>query len=146
MRCGAGVVLAFVVAAGLAATAAARTPMTITLSSSPGELVRQAHAPAGDLGDVLSSSLVLAATNGAHTKMGAMTYSFTMLGRATARVETTTTLRDGTIRATAMKLAIDEPTLTVTITGGTGRYAGARGTLTFGPMTTQRNVYRLTLP
>ena len=120
--------------------------MTITLISSPGTLVRQAHAPAGDIGDVLSSSLGLVAVKAPNTKMGSMRYSFTMLSRATARVDTTTTLRDGTIRATGLKIAIAKPALTVTITGGTGRYAGARGTLTFGPMTTQRNVYRLTLP
>ena len=120
--------------------------MTITLVSSPGTLARQAHSPTGDVGDVLSSSLRLTAAKAPDTKMGSMRYSFTILTRATGRVDTTTTLRDGTIRATGLKIAIAQPALTVAITGGTGRYAGARGTLTFGPMTTQRNVYRLSLP
>ena len=138
--------MACLIAAGLATAAAARTPMTITLISSPGPLARQVHPPAGDVGDVLSSSLRLTAAKAPNATMGSMRYSFTMLTPATAAVDTITTLRDGTIRATGVKVAIAKPALTVTITGGTGRYAGARGTLTFGPMTTQRNVYRLTLP
>ena len=145
VRRGVGVVLACVIASGLTAGASARTPLTLTLMTTPGTLVRHARPPNGDVGDVLTSTLLLTAAETPHTKMGSMHYSFTMLSRGIARIETTTTLSDGTIRATGAKISIARAALTVTVTGGTGRYAGARGTLTFGPMTTQKNVYRLSL-
>jgi hypothetical protein len=146
VRWWAGVAAAWLIAGGLATGASARTPLTIALLSTPGSLVRHAHPPGGDVADVLTSSLSLRADTAPHEKVGSMGYSLTMLTRTTARIDTTTTLPGGTIRASGAKISLAQPALTVTVTGGTGRFAGARGTLTFGPMTTQANVYRLTLP
>jgi hypothetical protein len=141
-----GALAAALLAAGLATGASAGTSLTITLTSEPGEIVRHAHPPSGDPGDVLFSTLLLSSNVSPRAQVGSMRYSFRILSDAHATVNTVTTLADGTIRASATNVSIAQATIVVAITGGTGRYAGAVGTLTFGPMSTQTNVYKLALP
>jgi hypothetical protein len=143
-------------AVGLACAqgAAARTSITITVASTAGAVVRVSHPPAGELGDVLTSSLALVDSRTA-AKVGTMDYTLTIVKACSsvvtscqrrARVVAITTFRDGTIRAVGPWVSISRPTIVVRIRNGTGRYAGARGTLTFGPSSTRTNVYALSLP
>ncbi|HZO96666.1 MAG TPA: hypothetical protein VFB42_04775 [Gaiellaceae bacterium] len=141
-------------AAALVAAPPAGKDITITVRSVAGKVVRHPHPPAGEVGDEFVSTLVLLDPR-TRARVGTMAYSFTILTRcrgltarcsATARLESTTTFRDGTIRAAGKRVSIAQPTVVVRVRGGTGRYEHARGTLTFGPTTTQTNVYRLSLP
>jgi hypothetical protein len=141
-------------AAVVPAASGARTAVTITVSSVSSPFVRHAHPPAGDVGDELSSTLVLLDPR-THAKVGTMAYAFTIFKVCagfsascdpTVKLTSTTTFRDGTIRANGGRVSIAHPTIVVKVRGGTGRYEGATGTLSFGPASTRTNVYRLTLP
>jgi hypothetical protein len=148
----AGLVVA-VLALGRPVAAPAGIPVTITLKTAPGKVVRHAHPPAGDKGDELTSTLTLLdARTGA--KVGTMTYTFTILRacrpfttpcRARALVNTTTVLRDGAIMAGGRHVPTARITIALPVSGGTGRYAYAKGTLTFGLASTHTNVYKLWL-
>ena len=149
----AGVLAAVVIACAPAASA--RTTLTISVESAAGAVVRVAHPPEGDRGDVLTSTLTLLDPR-TGAKVGAMDYTITIVKACSvaaatscqtrARVVTTTAFRDGTIRAAGPWVSISRPVIVVPVRTGTGRYAGAKGTLTFGPSSTQTNVYALTLP
>jgi hypothetical protein len=148
-------------AAAVTSVAAAGTPVTIVVTTKQGPTVQHAHPPATEVGDTFDSSLVL--LNPKHVrqfglrgkaKVGTMSFSYTIRSqcrafeptcRSRADIETTSTLPDGTIDAAGKDVTIAKPTISVTVTGGTGRYAGAHGTLTMGPASTGTNVYRLEL-
>jgi hypothetical protein len=148
----AGVLAAVTLACAPAGSA--RSSITITVQSAAGAVVRVAHPPAGERGDVLFSSLALLDSR-TGAKVGTMDYTLTIVKacrsvitscQTRARVVAVTTFRDGTIRAVGPWVSISRPTIVVHIRNGTGRYAGARGTLTFGPSSTRTNVYALSLP
>jgi predicted metal-binding membrane protein len=137
-----------------------RTPTLIKVMTAQGPNKRHPHPPPGDAGDTFDSSLILFNLGPQFGKpakkmVGSMRFSYTLRKvcsgftskcSATADFETTTTLPGGTIVAGGRGISIAKPTITVPVTGGTGRYAGARGTVTMGPLSTETNVYRLTLP
>ena len=156
------VVLALAAAGAFAAAATAGTPVTIVVATKQGPTVQHAYPPATEVGDRFDSSLVL--VNPKHVrqfglagkaKVGTMSFSYTIRSqcrafepacRSRADIQTTSTLPGGTIDAAAKDVTIATPRIVVPVTGGTGRYAGAHGTLTMGPASTQTNVYRLELP
>jgi hypothetical protein len=142
-----------IVALGVPGAAAAGTPLTITVKTVPGKVVRHAYPPAGDKGDELTSTVTLLDPR-TGAKVGTMTYTFTILQackpfttpcRARALVNTTTVLRDGAIMAGGRHVPTARITIAVPVSGGTGRYADAKGSLTFGLTSTHTNVYKLWL-
>jgi hypothetical protein len=145
--------VAALLALGAPVAAPAGTPVTITLKTAPGKILRHDYPPAGDKGDELTSTLdLLDPRTGA--KVGTMTYTFTILQacrpftspcRARALVNTTTVLRDGAIMAEGRHVPTARITIALPVSGGTGRYAYAKGTLTFGLVSTHTNVYKLWL-
>jgi len=124
--------------------AAARHVFTFSAHSLQGKIVRRAEPPAGDVGDVLSSTMQLVNPR-TKRKLGSMSYTVTMLSGTRARFVTHTSLGDGTIAAAAV-VRLSSMTIVLPVTGGTGTFAGARGTLAFGPVSTRTNVYTLSLP
>ena len=82
------------------------------------------------------------------TVVGSDVYSMTIT-RAPYRVSVSVKVKlpDGTIQAKG-RGDLQAPTLTIPVVGGTGAYAGARGTSTASGLTGNRslNVYRVRLP
>jgi hypothetical protein len=130
-----------------------------TLRITQGVTQRHPHAPAGDAGDVFSVVLSLFNTTPqfgkpADAPVGNMTFSYTLQGscsatggscKGTANIQTVTKLPGGTILAGGNKVPIRTPFL-VTVSKGTGRFAGAHGTVEIAPGGAPKNIYRLTLP
>lgn len=140
------------------ATAAAAEP----LGTNPGALVviQVKSVPAGasasdkppkgvSKGDLLRSRsrlLNVARQFGkpAGARVGSDEARIVVTGARTARVEGVATLPGGTIRfAGAIRL---DSNLPIPVTGGTGRYVHARGTLFVGEGDTPLNTYHLRLP
>jgi hypothetical protein len=138
----------------------ARTALVITAKTTQGPTVTHPHAPPGGVGDTFASSLKLVTVTAQLGKpegatLGTMRFSYTIrkqctsFGKtcvATADFETVTTLPGGTVIANGEALSIAHPSITIPVVGGTGRYAGARGTVTISPSSTKTSTYRLRLP
>ena len=149
-------------AAVVAACASGKSVLTITVSSVQGLPKTHAHPPAGPVGDTTDSTLTL--SNGsvaqlgkaAFAKVGTMALEYTIRHEcsgfnpgkctATADFKTLSTLPGGTITADGKKISISKPTIVIPVTSGTGRFAGATGTVSISPAQKRQNVYRLTLP
>jgi hypothetical protein len=144
---------------GLAAVRKAETATTITVMTSQGPTKRHPHAPPGDVGDTFDSSLTLFNVGPqfgkpVKAKVGSMRFTYTLTKvcrgfssscKATADFATSTELPGGTIAAGGKGISIAGRTISIPVTGGSGRFAHASGTLTMGPSSTKRNVYKLTL-
>ena len=134
--------------------------LLIAVKTTQGPTVTQPHAPPGGVGDTFNSSLklvILTAQLGkaAGSTLGTMHFQYTIrkqctsFGKtcvATADFETVTMLPGGTVIANGKALSIAHPSITIPVVGGTGRYAGARGTVTISPSSTKTSTYKLTLP
>ena len=80
-------------------------------------------------------------------KVGSDRGVMTFTSANTARFDGSARLPGGTIRLKGDVIPLSENSLAIPVTGGTGRYAGARGVLVVGPGTKQAlNVYQLKLP
>src|SRR6185437_13339946 len=91
----------------------------------------------------------------AHAKVGMMQFTYTIRRQCTsfeqtcvasADFETLTTLPGGTVTAAGKRISIARPTIVIPVVGGTGRYAGAHGTVTISPMSTKLSTFHLVLP
>ena len=161
MRLLTAAVCAVLAAALFAAGAVAERTLAFTLEETQGPTAAHPHPPAGEVGDTFVSSLAL--TNAAAPQLGkrpwasvgTMQFTYTIrhecasLGTRcvpTADFDTVTTLPGGTVVADGHALSIARPTITIPVVDGTGRYAGARGTVTISPTSTKVSRYKLTLP
>jgi hypothetical protein len=157
-------VLAAAAACALAAAASAATPLAFTLRTTQGptSVATAAHAASSSLaGEAYVSTLTL--LNGATPQLGkrawaqvgTMRFSYVMRKHCTsygtvcdktADFSTVSVLPGGTVLASGEAISIAHPTITIPVVGGTGRYAGASGTVTISPSSTKINVYKLQLP
>jgi hypothetical protein len=150
-----------ILAAMLAATARPATSLTFTVKTKQGPTVAHQHPPAGGVGDSYDSSLVLMNSGiaqlgkGARATVGKMQFTYTIrkqctsFGKtcvATADFDTVTTLPGGTVTAGGKSISIAKPTIVIPVTGGTGRYKGATGTVSISPTSTKLGTFALTLP
>ena len=133
--------------------------VVVTLRITQGVTLRHPHPPAGDAGDLFSVVLSLYNTTAefgkaADAPVGNMTFSYTLQGscssaggscKGTANIQTVTKLPGGTITANGDKVPIRVPFI-VTVRSGTGRFAGAHGTIEIAPAGSAKNIYKLTLP
>jgi len=156
------------VLAGLVAVAAAALPSAGQTSSSldftvritQGATFRHPHPPAGDAGDVFSTTLTLFATEpefgkGTDAKLGTMTFSWTFKGqcsataagcKGTSNIDTVTTLPGGTITANGTNVPLSHTPFVVPIQKGTGRFTGASGSIAIAPDGHALTVYKIKLP
>jgi hypothetical protein len=160
MRLPLAVTVAAAVAAALAPVGLAGNALVITAKTTQGPTVTHPHAPPGGVGDTFDSSLKLVTLTSqlgkaAGSTLGTMRFeytirkqctSFTKTCVATADFETVTTLPGGTVTANGKALSIARPWITIPVVSGTGRYAGAHGTVTISPSSTKTSTYKLTLP
>jgi len=161
--------LTFVLAVAAAAVAAGQgarsshhaNKLSVTLRFNQGVTARHPHPPAGDSGDVFTVDLTLFTIGddfdiGPNKHVGDMTYSWvpddsfscsvgTSGCKGTVDITTMTKLPGGTISA-GVKNSPGKPPFVVSVSGGTGRYKGAKGTIVIAPGGVARNVYRITLP
>ncbi len=155
--------LALLVALGavLAPAGLAGGSLTFTVSTRQGPTTAHPHPPSGGTGDSYVSSLELlnrkAAQLGkpAHSAIGTMEFTYTLRKQcpasqpscvATADFDTVSMLPGGTVLASGKSISISETTITIPVTGGTGRYAGATGTVTISPSSQKISTYDLELP
>jgi hypothetical protein len=153
--------LAVVGGALLAPTGLAGRRVTFAVSTRQGPTVAHPHAPAGGAGDWYGSSLELLnrrlAQLGkpAHARVGTMEFRYTIRKQcaasdrtciATADIDTVSVLPGGTVLASGKSIPISATTITIPVTGGTGRYAGAAGTVTISPSSRKLSTYALELP
>jgi hypothetical protein len=154
-------VLAGLLAAALASNASASRSLVFTVKSKQGPTVAHARPPAGGVGDWYDSSLSLANAGipqlgrPAHAAVGTMQFTYTIRKqctsfsprcRATADFTTVTTLPGGTVKAAGRSISIANPEIVIPVTGGTGRYKGAHGTVSISPTSEKLSTYRLRLP
>ena len=155
------VVLAALATAPIAPGAGTVRAVVFTVKTMPGPTIEHAHPPTGMVGDTFVSSLEL--ENGrtpqlgrpARAAVGTMQFTYTIRRQctsfgttcvATADFDSVSTLPGGTVDADGNALSIADPTITIPVTGGTGRYAGATGTVSISPTSTTHSTYRLELP
>jgi hypothetical protein len=145
------VALVAIVALTVPASTSAAGPATIALISITTSSTATDRAPKGpSRGDryVTTSRLVNARRQfGARkgTVVGSDRGTITLTGPRSARVNVVATLPGGTIRVRGPLDEQTNATLVVPVVGGTGAFAGARGTLTInGTEKRAWNVYRLT--
>ena len=94
---------------------------------------------------LLNAAAQFARKKGAGVGVDRGTLLFT--GPHTATFRGVATLPDGTLILQGVVTGLKNGGLIIPVTGGTGRYAKARGTLTVGPGKTRAlNTYRLVLP
>lgn len=79
--------------------------------------------------------------------VGSDSGTMTFTGAHTATFAGSAVLPDGTLKLNGVVKPISANVLSIPVTGGTGKYAGAHGYLLIGPGSKQaENVYALTLP
>jgi hypothetical protein len=137
------------------------TRLDYTFKTRQGPTTSHPHPPPGGRGDTYDSSLVLKNAGiaqfgkGQHAPVGAMRFTYTIRQQctsfavkcvATADFETVTTLPGGTVVAGGKSISIASRNIRIPVIGGTGRYKGAKGTVTISPTSTQISTYRLTVP
>ena len=81
----------------------------------------------------------------AHALVGTDRATITFVTKTLVRITGVARFPAGTVTF-AGSSSVSRPTMTVTVTGGTGRYAHVRGTATAGGTATNVNTYHLTLP
>lgn len=146
----------------LAAAAQARPAshvLALRLSIIQHGTVRTAHPPAGDAGDLFTTTLLLNNTTAALGKaagasVGAMIFAYVLHGTcstescngATADITATSRLPGGTVIASATGVKLGHPPIVIPITKGTGAFKGAKGQVTVGAAASPINTYRIVLP
>jgi Dirigent-like protein len=140
---------------------AARSRLVFTVKTTQGPTTAHPHPPAGGVGDTYVSSLKLKNAGlsqlgkKARASVGTMQFTYTIRKQctsftrtcvATADFDAVTTLPGGTVVADGKRISISGQTITIPVVGGTGRYKGARGTVTISPTVTKLSTYTLTLP
>ncbi len=148
-------------AAVLASNASASRSLVFTVKTKQGPTVAHPHPPAGGVGDSYDSSLSLANAGvsqlgrPARATVGTMRFTYTIRKQctsfssrchATADFTTVTTLPGGTVKAAGKSISIANPEIVIPVTGGTGRYKGAHGTVSISPTSEKLSTYRLRLP
>ncbi len=160
MRRLSALVCAVVASVSFAAGAVAGSTLRFTVKTVQGPTAAHPHPPAGGVGDTYVSSLKLVNAGiaqlgkGARAKVGTMQFTYTIRKQctsftrtcvATADFNTVTTLPGGKVVANGKAISIANPTITIPVVGGTGHFAGARGTVTISPTSTKLSTYKLTL-
>jgi hypothetical protein len=140
---------------------AASTTVSYTFKTRQGPTVHRPHPPSGAVGDSYRQTLVLRNAGiaqlgaGGHAEVGSMELRYTIRKQctsfakrcvATADFETVTKLPGGDVLAAGRSISIATPNIRIPVTGGTGRFARARGWVTISPRSTRISTYRLTLP
>jgi hypothetical protein len=140
---------------------AASARLSYTFKTRQGVIAHHAHPPGGGAGDTYESSLALRNAGiaqlglGSHANAGSMKLGYTIRRQcraftkscvATADFHTVTTLPGGTVLADGKAISIATPEIRIPVTGGTGRFRGARGLVTISPASTRISTYRLTVP
>jgi hypothetical protein len=148
-------------AAVVASDASASRSLVFTVKTKQGPTVAHPHPPPGGLGDSYNSSLALVNAGipqlgrPARAVVGTMQFtytirkqctSFTPRCHATADFTTVTMLPGGTVKAAGKSISIANPEIVIPVTGGTGRYRGAHGTVSISPTSEKLSIYRLLLP
>lgn len=158
-----GALLCTVFAAFIGATVAgAATPLHFTLRTMQGPTsVASAGRASSAVAETYLSTLTLLNAGAAQlgkpawAQVGTMRFSYvprkhcTAYGTVcdkTADFSSVSVLPGGTVLASGVGLSIANPTITIPVVGGTGRYAGASGTVTISPSSTKVSIYRLELP
>jgi Dirigent-like protein len=160
MRWFAALASAAVAAACVAAVGAAGSTLRFTVKTVQGPTTAHPHPPKGGVGDTYVSSLRLVNSGiaqlgkGKRATVGTMQFTYTIrkqctsFGKtcvATADFNTVTKLPGGKVIANGKGVSISKPNITIPVVGGTGRYAGARGTVTISPSSTKLSTYKLKL-
>jgi hypothetical protein len=140
-------------------TSGAVGTLTFTVGTLEGLTTVHPHPPAGSVGDAYVSTLELVNNGsaqlgkGARAKVGTMQFTYTIRRQcvvagcvSTADFDTVTTLPGGKVIANGKSIPISSATITIPVTGGTGRYVGAKGSVTISPSRTKRSTYTLDLP
>jgi hypothetical protein len=140
---------------------AASARLSYTFKTRQGAIAHHAHPPGGGVGDTYESSLALRNAGiaqlglGGHANVGSMKLGYTIRRQcrtftkscvATADFQTVTTLPGGTVLADGKAISIATPNIRIPVTGGTGRFRGARGSVMISPSSTRISTYRLTVP
>jgi hypothetical protein len=158
-------VLVFACALVLAQGAGAANGVVYQLRTTQGptSVTAASHTPAvsgSEVGETFASTLTL--RNGpspqlgraAWATVGTMRFSYRIhrqcsalgpLCAATADFQTVTSFPGGSLLASGQQISIASPTITIPVLGGTGIYAGARGTVTISPSELKIATYRLEL-
>jgi hypothetical protein len=140
----------------------AGSSLDFTVKTVQGPTTAHPHPPVGGVGDTYVSSLTLKNSAiaqlgmAARAKVGTMQFTYTIrkqcLGalnrtcKATADFNTVTSLPGGTVTADGKAISIASPTITIPVVGGTGRYKGAKGTVSISPASSKLSTYKLSLP
>jgi len=139
----------------------AATKVTYTFKTRQGTPSHHVHPPSGAIGDTYDSTLVLRNAGiaqlgaGRHARAGSMKLTYTIRRQctafskrcvATADFATITTLPGGKVLAGGRSISIATPSIRIPVTGGTGRFAHVRGSVTISPSSTRISTYELTLP
>jgi hypothetical protein len=147
-------------AAGQGSTAAKVKHTTFKVRLIQEQTIRHPHPPAGDLGDVFSTTLRLFAIGDVlgypdNTPMGTMAFSWTDNGvicgdaapgcKGKTSIKTLTRLPGGTITANALNVSLSHG-LIVPIQSGTGIFKGVSGSISIAPSGVAEDIFTLVLP
>jgi hypothetical protein len=142
------------------AKTAAASKLDFTVKISQGPTMRHPHPPAGDAGDVFSTTLTMFAVapqfgKSANARLGTMTFSYTLHGSCssaaagcsgTTNITTLTRLPGGTRVADGNNVPFSKKGFVLPIQAGTGRFAGAKGLIAVAPAGQARSTYTINLP
>jgi hypothetical protein len=148
-----------------AATAGSARPahhsvLKFTVRISQGPTFRHPHPPAGDAGDVFSTTLTEFATStifgtGGGKKVGEMSFSYVLHGTCSSTaagcsgnsdITTVTTLPGGTLSAARKAVPFSKAGFVLPIQSGTGKFKGATGVIAVAPNGQALTTYSITLP
>lgn len=149
-----------VLATALPAAAQSADRLVFTVRITQAATVRHPHPPAGDAGDVFSTTLTLFVIDpvlgkAKNAKLGTMSFSYTFRGacsstgagcKGTSNMQTVTTLPGGTITANRADVPLGRLPFVVPIVKGTGRFAGATGNIAIAPGGNALTIYTINLP
>jgi hypothetical protein len=152
--------LAVATAAGAQAARRASETLHFTVRITQGPTWRYPHPPAGDAGDVFSTTLTIFADGSelgkpANSKLGTMTFSYTMDGSCSStgagcngstNIETKTSFPGGTLTADGLKVPLSHVPYVVPIQTGTGRFTGATGSIAIAPNGQAETIFTIKLP
>jgi len=154
--------LASAAAAVLAAAGqpAHRAVMKFTVRISQGPTVRRPMPPAGDAGDIFSTTLTEFATStifgtAGGNKVGTMSFSYVLHGSCSSTaagcsgnsdITTVTTFPGGTISAAKKAVPFSKAGFVIPIQSGTGKFKGATGVIAVAPNGQALTSYSITLP
>jgi hypothetical protein len=139
-------------------TAATKLHFTVRIDQGP--TYRHPHPPAGDAGDVFSTTLTMFANEpefgkSTNAKLGTMTFSYTLHGSCssaaagcsgTTSIQTLTTFPGGTLVADRNNVPFTNAGFVLPIQSGTGRFAGATGSVAVAPAGQAQSNYTIVLP